>query len=333
MEKEKRQPEQTPEQTPEQKLNPPEQKEEILKVSPESVQAIENAQQEEVERLREQIKKLFADKEANPIEKSSNLSEKGFEEKSMRKKDIGIVKRIGIRLGESLSWIADSIRSRVDDFDIKYSGGENIKELKGKPYLLAANHIKPKNILMQAMGLSPDSFVLEKIGGIEGEKKPKIITNVTGKISKVPILGLLDKIWSPLRESVMEGMGFIPVKTKRAGKRGGFNRNFIKNVRKAKESGEPIIIFPQGHWSKKFNPNLPFETGTATIAKNYDLPIIPAFIEGANSWRAGQKVSVNIGPSIKPEGKTKEEITVEIKNAIILLSEKTDKSSPNKSVK
>jgi 1-acyl-sn-glycerol-3-phosphate acyltransferase len=119
-------------------------------------------------------------------------------------------------------------------------------------------------------------------------------------------------------------MGFIPVKTKRAGKQGGFNRNFIENIRKAKENGEPIIIFPQGHWSRKFDPKLPYETGASAIAKSYGLPIMPAYIEGADSWGRGKKVFVNIGQSINPEGKTKEEITAEIESAIMSLSEKSN---------
>ena len=321
MEKEKGQ----PEETPEQKIEIPEQPEEILKVNPEDLEKEKAEEKIEAENLKKQIEQAFAGVETSPTEKP-DLPARGFKEESTHERG-GIIKKWGIRLGQSLGWVADSIRGRVDNFDIQYFGGENIKELEGKPYLLAVNHIKPKNIAMQAMGLSPDSFVLEKIGAKEGKIKPKIITNVTGKISKVPVLGLLDKVWSPFREGIMEGMGFIPVKTKKGGKQGGFNRNFIKNIRKAKKNGEPIIIFPQGHWSRKFNPDLPFDTGTATIARNYDLPVVPAYIEWADSWRRGQKVSVSIGQSIESGEKTKEEITAEIKSAIIALSKNEQQKS------
>lgn len=293
---------------------------EILEIKPEKPEEY-IADQREINELKQEIDSAFSEK-VKGDNKETDDAINDLSNNVKQKKRAGFIKNMGIRLGKSLGWIADLIRSRVDNLDIKYSGGENIKELGSKPYLLVANHIKPKNILMQVIGLSPDSFVLEKIGGTEGEKRPKMITNITGKISKIPILGLVDKIWSPLREGVMEGMGFIPVKTRRAGKQGGFNRNFIENIRKAKEGGEPIIIFPQGHWSREFDSDLPFEIGAATIAKNYGLPIVPAYIEGADSWRSGQKVSVNIGSSINFEGKTKEEITTEIKNAIILLGEK-----------
>jgi hypothetical protein len=303
-------------------LKIPEEVQDTLKVDLGAAVEREAAQQAEAKKLREQVEKTLEDKTVKPAGELPVPVQDNHGEKLAHKKSESVFKKMGARLGKSLSWVADSLRSRVDNFDIEYSGGENIKELEGKPYILAANHIKPKNIAMQAMGISPDSFVLEKIGGLEGEKKPRIITNVTGKVSKVPVLGLVDKIWSPFREGVMEGMGFIPVKTKKGGKRGGFNRNFVENIREAKKNGEPIIIFPQGGWGREFDPNAPFDTGAATIAQKYNLPIVPVYIEGADSFGTGQKVNVRIGASVNPEDKTKEELTAEMGDAITALSGK-----------
>lgn len=208
------------------------------------------------------------------------------------------------------------------------------KELEGKPYLLAANHIKPRNILMQAIALSPDSFVLGRVVQEESQRTPNMIANVTGKIRRIPIIGYIDKLWSPFREGVMEGAGFIPVKMRRGEKSGGFNRNFVQKFRKAIEKKEPVIIFPQGRWDKDFNPEREFETGTATLAMNYDLPIVPVYIHGGRSWSSKEKASVNIGQIIKPEGKTKEEITDEIRGSITHLQEvKADANDNNKTEK
>ena len=279
------------------------------------------SEREEIEEARRQIQNQFGEKPKEEAETPKNVDDK--KQYSTRKKEsgTGIIKNIGIRVGEFLGGTADVLRNRVKKFDIEHSGVENLKELEGRPYILAANHIKPRNILMQAMGLSPDSFVIGRVVREESQRAPTAIANVTGKIRRIPILGYIDKILSPFREGVMEGAGFIPVKMRRGGEPSGFNRNFIEKFREAVDRKEPIIIFSQGRWDKDFDPEREFETGTATLAKKYDLPIVPVYIKGGRSWSSKERVSVNIGQIIDPAEKTKEEITDEIKGGITSLKE------------
>jgi len=125
----------------------------------------------------------------------------------------------------------------------------------------------------------------------------------------------------------MEGAGFIPVKMRRGGEQSGFNRNFVEKFRGAVERRESVIIFSQGHWDKDFNPEREFETGTATLALHYDLPIVPVYIRGGRSWSLKEKAFVSIGQIINPAEKTKEEITAEIKKSINSLKEEETKNS------
>lgn len=280
------------------------------------------SERDEIEEARRQIQNQFEEKpKKEEVETPKNSDDKKQHSTEKRESGAGIIKNMGIRVGELLGGIADVLRNRVNEFEIERSGVEHLKELEGKPYLLAANHIKPRNILMQAIGLSPDSFVIGRVVREESQRIPNMITNVTGKIRRIPIIGYIDKLWSPFREGVMEGAGFIPVKMRRGEKPGGFNRNFIEKFRGAIERKEPVIIFPQGRWDKDFNPEREFETGAATLAKKYDLPIVPVYVKGGRSWSSKERASVNIGQIINPAEKTKEEITDEIKGSITHLKE------------
>ncbi len=273
--------------------------------------------QEEIDKLRKEVSDIL-DKDKDAV-KENNITDSSPEKVEQR--DEGFLKKMGINLGRSFGWVVKMLEDRVSKFKIESSGAEVLKELEGKPYLLAANHIKPKNILMQAIGLSPDSFVIKRAVEEETQRTPNAIANVSGKIKKIPIIGQIDKLWSPFREGIIEGMGFIPVKMKRGGKPAGFNRNFVEKFRDVVERKEPVIIFPQGHWDKNFNPEKEFETGTGHLARKYDLPVVPVYIKGGRSWSAKEKASVDFGGIIQPEDKTKEEIMDEIKESLVHLKE------------
>jgi len=272
-----------------------------------------NHEQEEIKIARQEIEQQFTSPKEFPKNavKADNLSEK--------KERPEFLKRMGIRFGKSMLWATDSLRNRVDKMEITTSGQEHLEELKEKSYLIAPNHIRPKNLLMRAMGISPDAFIIERIIDQETHHRPRIITNITGKIGKVPLLGYVDKIISPFREGIAEGMGFIPVRRDKS-----FNRNFVEKVSEASDNKEPMIIFPQGHWHEEFNPDENFQTGTATIARGEDLPIVPVYIDGGHSWSSKTSARVRIGRAIEPGAKTKQQITREIKDAITLLSDESE---------
>ena len=274
-----------------------------------------------IEALRKELQKTVAKTEETSNEPAEQTSGTLFETPNLSrtKNTTDKIKQFGSKIGKSLGWIKESLENRVNTFDIETLGAENLAALKDKPYILVANHIKPNSMAMQALGASPDAFVLKKIAREVSNAEANVVSNVSGKISKFPLLKYIDRVWSPLRAGVMEGMGFITIKTKKAGKEGGFNRDFILKAREAIGNNQPIIIFPQGGWTKDFNPDLVFETGSATLAKNYDVPIIPVFIEGEGVWRNGTKYRVKIGEGIVAAGRDKNVITSEIKERLLAL--------------
>jgi len=110
-----------------------------------------------------------------------------------------------------------------------------------------------------------------------------------------------------------EGMGFIPIFKNP----GSLNRDFIKIVEQVVAGGKyPILIFPEGHWFKDFDPKHKLETGAAFIASKHQLPVLPAYIHGARKWEAGTEVQVIFGKPFEPGKMTKDEITERIRTSI-----------------
>ena len=53
-------------------------------------------------------------------------------------------------------------RERTKYFKIQVKGEENLQPLKGKPFLIAANHIKPSSVIARHSQLSPDALIIEQ---------------------------------------------------------------------------------------------------------------------------------------------------------------------------
>ena len=281
----------------------------------------ENAEPQ-IENARKRIRKIEREELNESVEESEEKPEKGTPGMVEKPKEkAGFIKRIGQRIGETIgSWAMNSLRDKTDKFEIDYSGVDILKELEGKPYILAANHVKPENRAAQTAGMAPDAFLLERAVKEQAHGKLNIIANVNGKMSRIPVLKYIDKIWSPLREAALEGVGFIPIRKKA----GSFNKNFIRLVKEAIERKEPILIFPEGHWYKEFDESHEFSEGAAFLAEKFNLPIVPAYIHGARSWSGG-KSEISIGQPITTEEKTRENITEEIRKGIGSLKSSADK--------
>lgn len=209
-----------------------------------------------------------------------------------------------------ISWVISLLRKRVKRLEKQVVGVEFLRELTGQPYILAANHIKPRNIVSQMFGLAVDAFVLEGMVREQTQRKINIVANVTGRMGRIPFLRRVEKLWSPLRERMMERMGFVPARINP----GSFNRHFLEIAEKKIRKGEPILIFPEGHWYEDFSSERELKEGAALIAKKYDLAIVPSYIRFER-----KRVIVRIGKSFKVEKKTRKQITDEIRDRITLL--------------
>lgn len=189
----------------------------------------------------------------------------------------------------------EHLKSKIENFDIEASGLENLEKVKEEAYILVANHIIPNADNKAALntGVSPDAFVLSKLVEDNTGRKIKVAHKADdGWLAESAIMQFYQKnIGSPFMRGLSKGVGNIPIQKNP----GSFNRDFVETVDKTVKDKEPILIFPEGHWYEEFSVDHKIEPGAAHIAKKYNLKIVPAYINGADSWGGEQKVRVSFG--------------------------------------
>jgi 1-acyl-sn-glycerol-3-phosphate acyltransferase len=205
-------------------------------------------------------------------------------------------------------------RERTKYFKIKVSGEENLEKLRGKPFLIAANHVKPSNVLARHSQLSPDALIIEQeVFSLIGGKLKIVAKSDNGWLAENIFGRHLQKMSQPLTRGAVKGAGYIPVYKNP----GSSNHNLMVDVSNAVSEGYSILIFPQGTWFKHFDPTQKFYTGAARMASQDDLPIIPIYIHGCDRWWRGTKVSLVFGKVINPKGKSVDRITDLIRRGLI----------------
>lgn len=202
------------------------------------------------------------------------------------------------------------LKNRVENFDIETKGSKNIEGLKDEVYLLVANHLKPEEKMSQNSGISPDAFVLSKlIHEINGQEIKIVQKSDDGWWANNAIWRFYQKnIGQALGRGFSSGVGNIPISKNP----GSFNRDFLESVDETIKKGDPILIFPEGNWYEDFDISHEMQSGAAHIAKKYNLKIVPAYIQGANSWQKNQKVKVSFGEFFSANDLNKDKISEKI---------------------
>jgi 1-acyl-sn-glycerol-3-phosphate acyltransferase len=226
------------------------------------------------------------------------------------------IERAGEFVGETAgAKFLELLRKKVEKFKLTINGQENLESLRGKQYLVVANHLMPESGKAQQSQLSPDAFVIENtIRDLTGQE-PKIVAKADdGWWSQNSIYKEFQHgIQQPFTKGVSEGMGFIPILKNP----GSFNRDFVKKVDEIVAEGQdPILMFPEGNWYEDFDPKHKLETGVATISTKHELPILPVYIHGARNWEADTEVQVIFGEPFLPGDLSKDQITEEIRSRI-----------------
>jgi|GEM_PF-1440411 len=216
------------------------------------------------------------------------------------------------------------LKNKIDNFDIKVSGSDNLEKIKEEAYLLVANHLKPEEKAAENSGISPDAFVLSKV-----------VEQITGQ--KIKIAQKSDDGWwadnalqrfyqknvgQPFGRGFSSGVGNIPIQKNP----GSFNREFLKSIDETVENKDPILIFPEGNWYDDFDVSHELKPGAAHIAKKHNLKIVPVYIKGANSWKENLEVQVSIGQYFLPDELNKNQISEKIKEEIGKLQQETKNS-------
>ncbi len=219
--------------------------------------------------------------------------------------------------------IGETVRKRVENFELDIDGLENLKQLNGKSFLLACNHIKPKSKNDEQSQLAPDAFILERIVKDSNNQRLRVLAKADngrllfGEEGK----NFQKQIEKPFR-GIIKGIGMIPVNKNP----GSLNREMLEEVGLAVNRQDPILIFPEGTWKDDFDPQTDLEPGAAHIAKKFNLPILTAYIRNANEWKKNQEVSVSFGEVINPSDFEKDNVTEKIKLGIAELQKKSNKT-------
>lgn len=233
----------------------------------------------------------------------------------MRELMRGAGELVGETFGRTLK---DKLAKKIEEnFEINVSGTENLDALKDKPYVLVANHIKPKDSAAQMTGVSPDAFMIAKAVFDATGQELKIVSKSDDGWSSEGIYKYVQKyITQPAGKGLHEGMGTIPISKNP----GSFNRDFLKIVKEEIEKNNPILIFPEGDWNDDFDVNKEgnIESGAAHIAQKHNIPLVPAYIRGAHSWKDTEEITrIAFGPSFEVAGDdTKEDIGNRIRESI-----------------
>jgi 1-acyl-sn-glycerol-3-phosphate acyltransferase len=107
------------------------------------------------------------------------------------------------------------------------------------------------------------------------------------------------------QKGVLLGNGFLPIRTEG----GGLNEEFLQQVEEVIDRKEPIMIFPTEP-SDDLNPDVErIRRGAAVVAIKYDLPIVPLYVGGAHTWRAGERIGLSFGEPIEPHAKSVNDMT------------------------
>jgi 1-acyl-sn-glycerol-3-phosphate acyltransferase len=223
------------------------------------------------------------------------------------------IEALGTFTGETLGkTLLGYFRSKVEHLRVDVSGIENVRELAGQSYVLVANHTKPKGAILTSSGLAPDALILEKIIHEHTGRQLKVVA----KSDKGQwVIRPLQRIFQqPFGQGLKKAMGFIPVRINP----GSYNRDFVEAFETETEAGNPILIFPQGlYWTEDFNDDIEMKDGAAAMALKCHLPIVPSYLQGADSWETGHEVKLLFGKHFETAGLSKQDIGALIKRTIL----------------
>jgi 1-acyl-sn-glycerol-3-phosphate acyltransferase len=208
--------------------------------------------------------------------------------------------------------------NRIDSFNIQVEGLVYLEELCGRPHLIVANHLTPKERLAKKFNITPDAFAISHLVRTVNKQRLSIMQRSDDGYWYESRLGqyVQKNIFWPFAKGFVIGADNIPIKKNP----GGFNRDFLTEAIKAKSNSRPMLIFPEGCWHNDFDGSDPkhiIHPGAAHIAQKLKLPILPVYIKGAHSWLKSDKIIVSFGQSFMANGmdidavcsKIKEEIT------------------------
>ena len=246
----------------------------------------------------------------------------------MEKDRVALMQRVGRLWGFCVTRHGRRLLDRrCGAFPLVVTGGEHLRAALRQPCLIVANHViiqaenAPLGRLTQARLLSlfnqpPDSFIFRRVvWEATGLPLYVVAKSDRGWWSPRPLVKFLQKrVGQPFGKGMMEGMDFIPVEHNPF----CFHRTFFQSAARPIGRGRPILIFPgklrcdeSGCRDSIIDGEIKearILPGAAHLSRKFGLPILPAFIDGCDSWRPDKPTRVVFGPAFLPGEMTKTEL-------------------------
>jgi len=215
------------------------------------------------------------------------------------------------------NWLEKKLRR----FEVHVKGAEIIQNLKG-PFIVASNHIHPRGKGLETLGIGPDSFIIRRaVNQATGKRMRIVVKYDLDEFQARRLPPRLLRFIEQSQKNIFLSASEIPIK------KSGGGIDFVHAFRDAVESGDPILMYPQGDWASDFSSKQEIKPGVSHLGKEYNLPVVPAYIKGCASWEPSQPVHLIFGEPIFPADLSREEISEKIKQAILSLQSNTHSKS------
>jgi len=229
------------------------------------------------------------------------------------------VEKIGEYCGQRLGLrVMNKLRERAGGFEVDVHDSENLRELADVPYILIANHVKPTLPIFKQSGASPDTFVLERVVAEYTLRQLKVVARCDrGYWAEGRYRKFQQEYENPFMKGLVAGMDLVPVK--RIPNEG--NRDFVKKAREFIEAGHPLLIYPEGEHFDNFDESTVLKGGFELLARRFKVPVLPAYIQGCDSWQLNSQVSLIFGEAVYPADFGRKQMTLEVHQRMLGLKQ------------
>lgn len=185
--------------------------------------------------------------------------------------------------------------TRYYKYKVIYLNLENLEPLRETPHIVLANHIKPRDKALKFFSAPYDFFLIKYMILKETERDLKPLARYDS--SPHPSNRVMKFVQSNVMEHFIKGIAvslkMIPLHRKANTSQ---NKETLRLIRKHKENGNHLMIFPEGKMHRGFRKGRKFYSGFKTISQSHNLPLLPIYIDGYN---ANKEIRIIIGKSIK----------------------------------
>lgn len=188
-------------------------------------------------------------------------------------------------------FIVNPMRFVFGRMECVYHNTEELLGLKGKPFLVVANHIKPRSRFLRGITMPYDAYIMRKMFATHGIQTTAFTSYDSVKRAKSKIAAFFKHyIKEPLIKGIVLSIDLIPLNRRVQDKT---TRQDLK--KRIQKGAVGIGIFPEGTWFDKFDPDRKLLPGMSIFGKRYDLPILPIYL---NAYDLDAPIDIRIGKLI-----------------------------------